>query len=57
MVVDYFVAVLVELGHLHNRHGADVVSNLVHVLSNAFTSTLVVLFSQDIGPAVRVEVK
>jgi hypothetical protein len=56
VVVD-LVAVLVELGHLHNRHSPDVVSNFGQVLANAVSCAVVVHLSQDIGPTVPEEVE
>jgi len=56
MVVD-LVTVLVKLGHLHNRHGTDVVGNLGQVLANALACAVVVHLYQDVGPTVLEEVE
>ena len=51
------LAVLIELGNLHDRGSADVVSHGGQVLHDSLSGTLVVGFSQDSGPSVLEEVE
>ena len=57
VVVDDLVAVLVELGKLHDGHGAWCVGHFGQVLADGLSSALVVHLLEDVGPPVAEEVE
>ena len=50
-------AILVKLGQLHDGHGACMVRNLVQMLTNCLSGTVVVHLPQNIGPSVLEKVE
>ena len=57
VVVDDLVAVLVELGKLHDGHGAGCVGHFGQVLADGLSGALVVHLLKDVGPPVAEEVE
>ena len=57
VVVDDLVAVLVELGKLHDGHGAGCVGHFGQVLADGLSGALVVHLLEDVGPPVAEEVE